>query len=405
VRTRTNQRIEIKLGAYGSADSQARYREVLALLAANQGRWPGWPANATTRPPEAKQRIADDTVLQPDPIPPPANGVLTINDLLLQFLRDYLELKRSVKETALVKRMLRLLKEEMGGEPVVTMTPKRLRALRLKLVQKGWCRNVVNRQTNRLRLPFVWGARENLFPPEITHALMTVRCLKPTECGVRDTAQRQPAFWAEVQKVAPHCTPAVGAMLQLQWLTGCRSGEIRALRVRDLNRSDSRLWVYRPGSSAGRYGQHKNAWRGPERIIHLGPQAIAVLAPWLAGLQPGDAVFSPAREYRRRMERARANRQTKVQPSQQSRANPAAKRRPGELYTTTSYPQAVATACRKAGVKFHPYALRHGRKMDVARSHGLEAARLMLGQKSIEMTQQYGVQDHQAAANLANQVG
>jgi integrase len=81
------------------------------------------------------------------------------------------------------------------------------------------------------------------------------------------------------------------------------------------------------------------------------------------------------------------------------------KRPPGDCYTDTSYPQSVAKACARAGVKFNPYALRHGRKMDVARVAGSDAARAVLGQKSIDATEHYDEIDVAHASQVMRKMG
>jgi site-specific recombinase XerC len=102
----------------------------------------------------------------------------------------------------------------------------------------------------------------------------------------------------------------------------------------------------------------------------------------------------------------RSERKSKRTPSQLARtgkANP--KRKPGACYRADSYSRAVARACEKVGVKFEPYSLRHGRKMDVERQSGSEAARALLGQKSIETTTHYGKLDVAHAAEVAKKLG
>lgn len=49
------------------------------------------------------------------------------------------------------------------------------------------------------------------------------------------------------------------------------------------------VWVLSPA-------RHKGSWRGKSRVIHFGPEARAVLAPWLnATPSADDYVFSPGR--------------------------------------------------------------------------------------------------------------
>jgi integrase len=77
---------------------------------------------------------------------------------------------------------------------------------------------------------------------------------------------------AFVDAVLPHVSPVVGAMIQLQRITGMRSGEVTSMRGCDLN-TNGRVWVYTPTA-------HKTAWHGHERNIYLGPIGQAIIKPF-----------------------------------------------------------------------------------------------------------------------------
>jgi integrase len=74
-------------------------------------------------------------------------------------------------------------------------------------------------------------------------------------------------------------------------------------------------------------------------------------------------------------------------------------------YKSSSYAHAVARACAKAGIKFRPYGLRHGRKMEIESADSTEAARAVLGQKSIQATQHYGTLDLRRATEVISRLG
>jgi integrase len=195
-------------------------------------------------------------------------------------------------------------------------------------------------------------------------------------------------------------------MLEIQWLTGMRSGEVRIMRTLDIDRTDPRCWCYRPGSDDGPHGAHKNAWRGQDRAVPLGPRCIEVLTPWLRPEDPAAFLFQPRAATEERNARRRAQRKTPRTPSQLARKRKKNPRRvPGDCYSDESYPRAVARACAKAGVRFHPYMLRHGRKMAIERQEGSEAARCVLGQKSIQSTQHYGKIDLGRAQDVMARLG
>jgi len=80
---------------------------------------------------------------------------------------------------------------------------------------------------------------------------------------------------------------AVRAIVQLLRLTGSRPSELLSIRPCDLDRSGE-TWAFT-------LPDHKTAWKGKSRVVHFGPEAQGVLAPWLEGVGPDEFVFSPKR--------------------------------------------------------------------------------------------------------------
>jgi integrase len=218
---------------------------------------------------------------------------------------------------------------------------------------------------------------------------------------VRQTPPVQPAAWEQLHVVVPFCTRPVMAMLLVQWWSGMRSCEVRIIRTCDIDRTNPACWLYHPA-------KHKNDWRegDQKRVVPLGPECQRVLSEWLRPDDPEAFLFQPRQAVAERNEKRRAQRRTPRTPSQRARRTKSRpKRAPGAPYSDTSYAHAVATACEKAGVKFHPYALRHGCKMRVERAARTEDARTVLGQRSIQATQHYGVLDVSRAAEVMVQLG
>jgi integrase len=382
VRTTAGARRDVLLGQWDTPQSREEYARVLILLTTHSGRYP----------------VSTGSGQQSD---------LTVNEVILAFwgyAKDHYG--EDDKELDQYRDSLRPLKELYGTTLAAEFTPKCLKAVRRRMADLGWCRNVINRRLTRIKTVWSWAVSEELVPPSAAHGLREVKGFRKGDKGVKESAPPAPAFWDDVKAVLPHCPRPVAAMLELQWLTAMRSGEVRVMRTLDLDTSRSDCWLYRPGSDAGPSGAHKNAWRGQERVVALGPQCIAVLSSWLRPDEPERFLFEPRAATEERNAKRRASRKTPRQPSQLARVrkkNPL--RAPGDCYTSESYPRAVARACAKAGVRFHPYALRHGRKMDIERTDGTEAARCVLGQKSIQSTQHYGKIDVAHAQNVMRRSG
>ena len=175
------------------------------------------------------------------------------------------------------------------------------------------------------------------------------------------------------------------------------------MRTGEVDRS-GKVWRYQPR-------RHKTSHFGKERVVQLGPKAQAVLKPWLR-LDPEGSIFSPTESERQRANRRRRERKSRVQPSQQLRAElqagraEARARAPGEVYTVAAYRRAVDRACVEAKVtSWAPSRLRHNAAERIRREYGLETARCLLGHSDIRTTQYYSSMDEAKAAEAAARLG
>ncbi|HMP16011.1 MAG TPA: tyrosine-type recombinase/integrase [Gemmatales bacterium] len=319
------------------------------------------------------------------------HSITIINEVILAFVQHARHYYSAGREYELYKSVLRLLRECYGELLVQHFGPKALKVVRTKMVEKNWCRRVVNRQITRLRTMFKWAESEEFVPAGTTHALATVSGLKRGEQGVRESRGVEPVFWEQLSQVLPHCSRTIQAMLQLQFLTGMRSGEVRIMRKCDIDTSDPACWYYRPAS-------HKNSWResGQQRVVPLGPKCQEIIGPWLAGAATNAYIFDP---------KIALEEFDQLRPKKKKPTTVTEQPRTTQCYSSNTYAQAVTRACKKAGVSIRPYGLRHGRKMLLEKELGSEAARVVLGQKSIQSTQHYGKLDVQRAAEIMKQVG
>src|SRR5262249_20218326 len=118
----------------------------------------------------------------------------------------------------------------------------------------------------------------------------------------------------------------VRTMLRVQYLAGMRPSEVIGMRPELLRCAGHApdgvcypgLWIYHASS--------KMAHHGIERIVFLGPQAQAELAPFLQKVSAGAYLFDPRKAPRNRRGRR------------------------GTHYTDFTYRQAVARACQRAQV-------------------------------------------------------
>lgn len=336
---------------------------------------------------------------------PGAATTLTVSELVLKFdgwAEGYYRDADGTPTSELdwLRRSLLPVDELYGPTPAAEFGPLALKAVRQKMVEGGLSRKTVNARVNRVRRAFKWAVSEQLVPPAVIEGLRAVAALKAGRTEAKETEPVGPAPEADVAAVLPHLVPTVRAMVEVQYHTGCRPGEVRRMVPADVDRAGE-VWVWRPG-------RHKTLYRGKARVIPLGPKCRAVLAPFLEGKGPDDLVFTPAAAKAERYAALRKTRKSKVQPSQVSRAKPPAKlkKQPAAFYTVSRYAGAIAEGCARAGVPaFAPNQIRHTHGTRVRRLYGLEAAQVALGHAQANVTQVYAERDQSLAEKVAREIG
>jgi integrase len=390
----SGKRVEIILpGAYGSDDSKAEYARIVAQLASGKGALPA------SKP----------------------NHDCTIAELVLRYMEHaesyYVDpaTKKNTNEVVAFRCALRPLCRLYGDIPAAEFGPLALQSLRSAMVSGSWlneeertrrtqehrpiglARTTCNRDIGRVKQLFKWASSVELIPAHVYHALATVAGLCRGRSAARETEIVTPVDPAVVEATLPRIAPAPADMVRVMLLSGCRVGELCKLRGCELDRTGEQ-WVYAPG-------RHKTRHRGHVRNIVFGPQAILILRKYLKA-NPDAYLFSPAEQARQIKEQKRANRKSKVQPSQIDRSNPNAKRKPGKHYTPRSVNRAIERGCIKANVeRWHTHQLRHSAALNILREFGAEAARSALGHRTLNMTMHYAGIDLEKAKEVAKKIG
>ncbi len=278
--------------------------------------------------------------------------------------------------------------------------PRKLKALQAVLVAQGLTRGGVNRRVAEIKRAFGWGVGEELVAVAVHQALLRVASLGKGRAAAPDPPPVRPVSAADVERTLPRLCRVVRDMVTLQLLTGARPGEICVLRPCDVTR-DRDVWEYVPAA-------HKTEHLGRSRTVFLGPQAQAVLAPYLEGRPPQAYCFSPAESVAELRAARKATRKTPERCGNRAGTNrkAAPKVSPGERYGAGSYRHAVARACDKAGLpRWSPNRLRHARATELRRLFGIEAARVVLGHGTADTTAIYAERDLDAARRIMGEVG
>ena len=420
----TKKRRDYWLGEYDTPESRECYHRVIAE----------WEAGGRRLPPPALDRPAAEA----------ATGI-TVEEVVQRFWRwakDYYQ----PRQVGTYKIALRLVREYFGQSPAIEFGPAKLRLLREEMIRGDaesdppripWSRRYINQQMQRIRQMFKWAASHELLPSSVYEALATIEPLKRGRTDARENEAVGPVPDGLLDKVRPHLNGQVGALVELQLLTGARPGELLGMRAIDIEMHDGdSVWVYRPK-------QHKNAFREIDRTIYLGPRAQRIIQPFLADRLVDAFLFSPAEAEAERRAALHAVRRTPLSCGNRPGTNraPDPKRSAGDCYTTAAYYRAIQYACDRAFPpppplaradnetraqwqarltptqkaelaawrrehRWHPHQLRHNAGTIIRKEFGLEAAQLALGHASAQITDAvYAERDHAKVVEVMRRIG
>jgi len=286
-----------------------------------------------------------------------------------------------------------LLKLYGDDTPADSFKPSFLKLVRESMIQsQRFCRGTINKYTRRIVSIFGWGVENDSVSAPTWQALKAVRALPAGYPGTFDHPEREGVPVEVVAATLPFLVPLLASMVQVQYLTGMRPSEVFNMRVGDIDRSRSNgLWYYVPK-------HHKTEQHIGKKPIPLGKPEQELIAPYLIGKNPIEAVFSPRTAMAERSAIKRANRKSKITPSQVARAQTTKSKRYREFYDENSYRKAIEYAIKKGnktlpdGEKiphWFPYLLRNSAATAIELEHGLDEAQAQLGHTSANMTKRY----------------
>lgn len=325
---------------------------------------------------------------------------------------------KQTKTLFMVQSAMKQLNRLFADLPADQFGPKRLREVQSAMIQEGFCRRYINQLVGTIRRAFRWGVAEEIIPSSVWHGLQAVPDLRRGRSTARETPPVLSVDPAVVAATLPHLPPILADMVRLQQLTGMRPGETCAIRPQDVVFEEGGTACYRPES-------HKMEHHGRERRVFLGPQAVQVLAPYLAR-DPHRYCFSPAEVVEWRREQRAQARKTPRFPSHMRRnatkRKPQPRRAPRDRYDTQSYGRAITAATRVAWPTpeelnttaarefrrvhdWNPNQLRHLWATKARQLEGIEAASVGLGHASLNTTEVYAERDFSAARRFALQHG
>lgn len=401
------------LGKWGSPEARLAYDRLIAefLAAGRVSRLPEpQPRDVQAAPPPAAVP-PDAGTLGEEPVAPDALTVAELAELYLDHCRTYYRdpkggLTSTYGNALQAVRVLRPFDDTLAAK----FGPRKLGMIRDSEAAAGRPRVGCNAIVKHVRRLFQWGEAQELVPRGTHNSLKTVEPLRQGRTIAPELPPVRPVDDEVVEATLPYLPEIIADMVRFQRLTGTRPGEVCGLRPMDIERSDS-LWKWRPPA-------HKTSWRDKDRVIIIGPKAQAILSRYLLRDEAAYC-FSPLEAEKRRSKLRRLSRQSPLTPSQRARKpRRNGKRRPRDHYDAASYRHAITravTALNKERKRSDPSApeiedwspnqLRHAAATEIRKKFGLEAAQVVLGHATADITQVYAERNLALAAQVIRQIG
>lgn len=259
--------------------------------------------------------------------------------------------------------------------------PLALQQQRQRWIDSGNSRPYCNRLTNAVVRMFKFAVSQELVEPTVWQRLKSVEALRAGQTAAKEPEPIRPVDIEVVRQTAVELSPVLKAMLRVQVATGMRPSEVCKMRPCDIDRSGP-VWMFRPP-------KHKTAAKGKLKAVPIVGDARDAITDYLQR-DPKACCFSPAESVAWWRAQQRAERKSKVPPSQRNRAKESPRKTPSEQFDSHSYRQSVQRAAKRAGVpQWHPYQLRHLAGTVVRDALGIEAAQALLGHSQAAMTEHY----------------
>ncbi len=348
--------------------------------------------------PESRERYAELIGKEKPSVSPPSE--MTVSQAIVRYLEYAIEYYgEGSKEFTNYRYALKPVRRLAGNLPVKDFGPKLLKDVREAFIECDYSRKNINKMVGRICKMFRWLAEEEIIPGAVWQSLKAVSGLRKGRTKAKETGPIMPVADEVVDATLPHLPVVVGDMVRLQRLTGMRPNEVCIVRPCDIDRSGE-VWIYRPES-------HKTEHHGKERPIAIGPRGQEILLRYLVR-DAQTYCFRPCDSEEKRRAQAHADRKTPLSygnvPGKNKVSSP--QRVAGERYTTDSYRRAIHRASAKAGVgKWAPNQLRHSAATAIRKEFGLEAAQVVLGHSSAQVTQVYAERDLAKGLEVARQIG
>ncbi len=326
---------------------------------------------------------------------------LMVGELSLRFMehaqRYYVKGGRPTSEIHTYRAALGFVNRRFKTDRAADFSPLKLKAAREDMIAAGLSRQTIIKYQARIVAVWKWAVSEELVKADVWQSLRAVPGLRAGRTKAPEAPPVLPVPEEIVNATLPHLPSVVADMVRLQLRTGMRPAEVATVTPADIDRTGP-VWLYI-------VRDHKTSHRGKERRVFIGPNAQAILAPYING-KPDAPCFrvSPRKDaspYETAAYRRAITRGCEIAFNMPEELRDIPKDTPEP---ERSRLRAEATAWRAAHT-WSPNQLRHTFATDIRKRFGLESAQVLLGHSEADTTQIYAERDAEKAVAVMLQVG
>lgn len=261
------------------------------------------------------------------------------------------------KQPVFINYAVRALEELFGTKPASEFAPVDLKAVRKLLISRGQCRKTVNVRAKQIQFVFKQAVSECLIDQSVWQALLSLQPIQKNREGAMDYGPVKCVEMDHFERTIAECTPIQAAALQVQLITGMRSGELLSMRPQDVDMS-RKHWIYT-------LTKHKTVEHVGTRYIGIPEAAALILAEHM----------------------------------------PAKWSEPWFSWTVDRHRKRTITACDKADVtRWYPHQLRHTMSTEAKKTIGNEGVQLLLGHTDKKTTELYAKNTIESVYNMCDSV-
>lgn len=262
----------------------------------------------------------------------------------------------------------------------------------------------VNGRLRVIKQAFRWARQYGYVTKETAYDVSFVPPLRAGRSEAKAPRKVLPVPAEILEATLKEATPTIADMIRTLLITGMRPGELCSMRACDLERSGD-VWLYKPVT-------HKTEHHDKERVILIGPQAQAILKPYIARrMKLSEYVFLPSEAHQERFEQIGYEKVTAYQMSR-------SRFKPGRCFYNATFYGQVCRTCDRAfdadetkrkardySHRWNPHRLRHNAATRVREQFGIEAAKDLLGHSSLSTAMIYAEKSMDRMKEIARMAG